>query len=384
MPKPKVNASTCTNCGTVDPPHRCGRCHVSLYCTRGCQRQHWPDHKDRCVAPEDRAPDGRKEAAVTLPCSICLEELTSPQCTLPCEHTFHKTCVEGIRKFGVAKVCPLCRADLPPGAEKLFDQAIRQFGIIARKVSLRTTRALVAEDQRSMDTILQLLREAADQGHAAAHNTIGHMYAHGYGVAKDGKRAIQWYLKSADLGHEIAMFNVGVAYEIGNGVPQNYNEALVWWRKAADKGMAEAYYNIGVFYLEGKGVTVDYKEAMRWLRLAAELPNAQQNIGLMYMEGYGVAKDREEALRWLHLAADQDSASAKYNIGLIHLEQNPREAMPWFRKAADQGISDAQHNLGIMYLTGDGGMRSLKEARRWFQKAAAQGYLPSLTILNSL
>lgn len=378
MPKAKVNSPTCTNCGTVDPSHRCGRCRVSLYCTRGCQRQHWVDHKDQCVPPADRQPT--EVASVTEPCSICLEELTSPQCTLPCKHKFHKDCVDGIRKFGVSKVCPLCRTDLPPGAEKLFDQAIRQFGIIARKVLSRTSPTLLEEDQRTMDGILQSLHGAAAQGHAPAHNTIGHMYAHGYGVAKDGERAVEWYLSSAELGNEVAMFNMGVAYEIGNGVPQDYTEALVWWRKAADKGMAEAYYNIGVFYLEGKGVKVDYKESMRWLRLA-DLPNAQQNIGLMYMEGYGVAKDRKEALRWLHMAAAQDSASAQYNIGLIHID-TPREAVRWFRKAADHGISDAQHNLGVMYLTGDGVQKNVNEARRWFQKAAAQGYAPSQAVLD--
>jgi len=383
MPKPKVNVPTCTNCGTADPPHRCGRCHVSLYCTRGCQRQHWPDHKDRCVPPADRRPC--TAAAVSLPCSICLEELTSPQCTLPCEHTFHKDCVDGIRKFGVSKVCPLCRADLPPGAEKLFDQAIRQFGIIARKVASRTTPALLEEDQRSMDIILQLLREAAAQGHASAHNTIGHMYAHGYGVAKDGEHAMQWYLKSADLGHEIAMFNVGVAYETGNGVQRDYAEALAWWHKAADKGMAEAKYNIGVFYLEGKGVAVDYVEAMRWLRMTEELPNAQQNIGLMYMEGYGVERDTEEAMRWLRIAADQGSVNAQFNIGLVYLiAKNLKETLRWFRKAADQGCPDAQHNLGVMCLFGDGVPKNLKEALRWLRLAAAQGYAPSQAVLDDL
>lgn len=382
MPKAKVNAPTCTNCGTVDPPHRCGRCRVSLYCTRGCQRQHWADHKGRCVPPAERQPT--EVAPVTEPCPICMEELTSPQCTLPCEHKFHTDCVDGIRKFGVSKVCPLCRADLPPGAEKLFDQAIRQFGIIARKVATRTTPALLEEDQGSMDAILQNLHGAAAQGHAPAHNTIGHMHAHGYGVAKDGKRAVEWYLSSAALGNETAMFNVGVAHETGNGVPRDYAEALAWWHRAADKGMAEAKYNIGVFYLEGKGVPRDHKEAMRWLRSVDHLPNAQQNIGLMYMEGYGVERDPKEALRWLRLAADQGSVNAHYNIGLVFLAQNLKEALRWFRKAADQGCPEAQHNIGVMHLNGDGVSRNLKEARRWLQKAADQDYAPSQTILEDL
>ena len=382
MSKAKVDAPTCTNCGTVDPPHRCGRCHVSLYCTRGCQRQHWVDHKDRCVPPAERQPT--EVAPVTAPCSICLEELVPPHCTLPCEHKFHKDCVDGIRKFGVSKACPLCRAELPPGADKLFDQAIRQFGIIARKVASRTTPALLEEDQRSMDTILQWLHEAAAQGHAAAHNTIGHMYAHGYGVPKNVEEALRWYRSGADLGSEVAMFNVGVAHETGNGVPRDYAEALVWWRKAADKGMAEAKYNIGVFYLEGKGVPRDYKEAMRWLRSADHLANAQQNIGLMYMEGYGVERDTEEALRWLRIAADQGSVNAHYNIGLVYLTKNLKEALRWFRKAADQSCPEAQHNLGVMHLNGDGVPKNRKEARRWLQMAADKGYAPSQAILVDL
>jgi len=372
--KPKVGP-TCTNCGAADPPHRCGQCHATPYCSRACQRHHWPDHRGHCVPPADRCPADRQAPSVALPCAICLEELTAPKFTLPCAHTFHAACVEGIRKFGAAKVCPLCRADLPPGAEKLFDQAIRQFGLIARKIST---------EGPAMAEILRNLHEAADQGYAPAHNTIGHLYSHGYGVPKNVDEGLRWYRSGADLGNEVAMFNVGVAHETGNGVPRDYAEALAWWHRAADKGMAEAKYNIGVFYLEGKGVPRDYKEAMRWLRSADHLANAQQNIGLMYMEGYGVERDTEEALRWLRIAADQGSVNAHYNIGLVYLTKNLKEALRWFRKAADQSCPEAQHNLGVMHLNGDGVPKNRKEARRWLQMAADQGYAPSQAIFVDL
>jgi len=59
-------------------------------------------------------------------CPICLELLSDATlCTLPCEHDFHRDCVEALRKLGVLKACPLCRADLPNGPEKLLEEEIR-------------------------------------------------------------------------------------------------------------------------------------------------------------------------------------------------------------------------------------------------------------------
>ena len=48
-------------------------------------------------------------------CAVCLESLaTGDVVKLSCGHSFHSDCVEGIRKFGVAQTCPMCRATLPP------------------------------------------------------------------------------------------------------------------------------------------------------------------------------------------------------------------------------------------------------------------------------
>ena len=52
---------------------------------------------------------------------------------LPCKHAYHTECVAMLRKFGIAQVCPLCRADLPPGPKLLFVDAIRRWLVLARR-----------------------------------------------------------------------------------------------------------------------------------------------------------------------------------------------------------------------------------------------------------
>ena len=118
------------------------RCKLTQYCGRACQTAHWKaGHKQKCVTPEQRVPqpDPAQAAqhgarATTRPgeqgpdeCAICLDPFASGTvCTLPCAHTFHASCVEGLRSFGMKQVCPLCRAELPPGPEKLFEEAARR------------------------------------------------------------------------------------------------------------------------------------------------------------------------------------------------------------------------------------------------------------------
>ena len=158
--KKKVAASSraCGNCGALeDPPDTtlsaCARCHLVSYCSKPCQAQHWRQkpggHKQFCVTPEERRPEcaqsGQNEteptpgmtkphgfpAPVSTPakcdeCAICLEPLdpsSSDCCTLPCSHAFHIPCVEGLRSFGIKQVCPMCRAELPPGRSSSSSKA---------------------------------------------------------------------------------------------------------------------------------------------------------------------------------------------------------------------------------------------------------------------
>eukprot|EP00744_Colponema_vietnamica_P003648 GILI01005559.1.p2 GENE.GILI01005559.1~~GILI01005559.1.p2 ORF type:complete len:192 (-),score=48.06 GILI01005559.1:1054-1629(-) len=41
---------TCSSCGkSAESMKSCGSCHNAFYCSRDCQRAHWPTHKPLCV-----------------------------------------------------------------------------------------------------------------------------------------------------------------------------------------------------------------------------------------------------------------------------------------------------------------------------------------------
>ena len=299
-------AKECANCLAPEGRHgvtlkACTRCKATHYCGRACQTAHWKaGHKQFCVTPEERAPQPASPSPTSsgaaadhraFECAICLDSLTSGALvTLPCTHTFHSSCVEGLRSFGTKQVCPMCRAELPPGPEQLYKEATCRYLDVRQRVNRGEASwcALTKAQQQEIDEAIRMLRMAAEQGQAQAQSFLGSMY-----------------------------FN-------GRGVKQDLMEALRWLRMAAEQGLPEAQSYIGSMYLQGQGVKEDRTEGLRWLRKAAEqgLPEAQYNIGSMYLQGQGVKEDRAEGLRWLRMAAEQGTAKAKELVALY--EPGPR------------------------------------------------------------
>jgi len=206
-------------------------------------------------------------------CAICLGSLTSAETTtLPCKHSFHEGCVSSMRNLSQNLACPVCRAEFPPGPERAFDEALRRFLVIERRLA-RESRAwavMAKEERDEMEAVLVLLRGAASEGHAGAQYNLGVALAKGEGVAKDEVEAAKWYLKAAKQGLADAQFAVGMALANGKGVAKNEVEAAKWYRKAAKQGLARAQFAVGVALANGQGVAKDEVEAAKWLRKAAE------------------------------------------------------------------------------------------------------------------
>ena len=226
---PAPETQVCAHCLAPDGQHgvalkACIRCKATFYCGRACQTAHWrAGHKQFCVTPEERVPslppeEPLRASSINGPedtsldradeCAICLDPLgdSGPLCALPCSHKFHAACVEGLRSFGIKQVCPICRVDLPPGPEQLFEEATRRYFDVKRRVDRGEASwgALTKAKQREMDEVLRLLRSAAEQGHAAAQYNLGVAHAHGEGVKRDHAEAVRWYRKAAEQGDAAA------------------------------------------------------------------------------------------------------------------------------------------------------------------------------------
>ena len=282
------------------------QCKLTPYCSKPCQKADWKaGHKQHCLTPEQRrvpqpnpaSPAQQGARARTThdeqgpdECPICLDPLASGTvCILPCTHTFHAACVAELRSFGIKQACPMCRAELPPGPEKLSEEAVRRYLIVERRVARGEASwgALTKAQQREMNAVIGLWRSALEQGHTNAQFNLGIMYAQGKGVKQDLGEAARLYRKAADQGYANAQYNLGIMYDQGQGVKQDFTEAARLYQKAADQGDAKAQCNLGNMYYQGEGVKQDFGEAARLYRKAAEqghegakknLPRAEEEL----------------------------------------------------------------------------------------------------------
>jgi hypothetical protein len=141
-------------------------------------------------------------------CSICLELISEEAlCKLPCEHEFHQECVEELRKRGVLQACPLCRAALPDGPQKLYDDAIQIYFAVCRNKNEGTSLHTRAASSRRniMEEVIFMTTTAANQGHAGAQWFLGEIYHSGLlETTRDLEEAVRWTQKASDQGHAFA------------------------------------------------------------------------------------------------------------------------------------------------------------------------------------
>ena len=162
-----------------------------------------------------------------------LSRISSEACEAPpCSHEFCRICVDALRSRGLKQ---LCRRLLPPGAEKLREQADRLYTQVERHVNRGafSWSTLPPTYRRKMKNAEILYQESAAQGDAAAQYNLGFMYKNGQGVLQDYARAVEWYTKAADQGKALAQSKLGLMYKKGHGVTKDDRLALKLIRKAA-------------------------------------------------------------------------------------------------------------------------------------------------------
>lgn len=161
--------------------------------------------------------------------------------------------------------------------------------------------------------------------------------------SKNYSEAYRLWLPLATNGDAEAQYNLALLLMKGMGVAKDERKALEWFHKAAHQGMTDAMYNIGVMFYEGKGAYRSDQSAIEWWQLAADGGNAngQYNLGVMYAFAIGIKQDTAKALALWQASAKQGHADAidmlirAYTGKLPGAKADPNQAKYWQeRKAA--------------------------------------------------
>ncbi len=61
-----------------------------------------------------------------------------------------------------------------------------------------------------------------------------------YGVEKDERQGLQWYLRAGTQGHAGALYNAGYMYLLGDGAAKDEDRPFALLTEAAEKGSSDA------------------------------------------------------------------------------------------------------------------------------------------------
>jgi hypothetical protein len=176
---------------------------------------------------------------------------------------------------------------------------------------------------------IEALRYAADGGESLAQWRLARMYAEGDGVARDDRKAFDYFSKivehfvddDPDPGMRSMASNafVSLGQYLRAGIASaklapDPERAFDLFRYAATFFRnADAQYNVARMYLDGVGVKKDPRQGMNWLDLAARKghPQAQALLGQMMFDGEvgGGAAQRSRGLMYLTLARESASGA---------------------------------------------------------------------------
>ena len=212
-------------------------------------------------------------------------------------------------------------------------------------------------------------------------NAIVPRSALGQHTGEQSSLYLNYIVEKAEQGDADAQYQLGRCYEYGtNELHEDYATAVQWYRKSATQGHAEALNKLGTYcFKQGK-----YQEALKYYETAATAGslNARYNMGMLFMnQEYGLY-DVDKGLKCYQLAAEAGLVNAQFELALCYYNSvggaNYRpHAILWFERAADQGYDEAQFMLGHCYFAGECTEKNYKKAFTYYKMAADQNYAPA-------
>jgi len=227
----------------------------------------------------------------------------------------------------------MLRALLSDADKYKFDSAaLRLCSILAAEGGAddkhRYAERLISHGNRSEGDLrraLELLKEAADSGSAAAARRLGDVYMKGELTECDTEAALTCYRRAAELGEGSSFEILGDVYCAGEIVTPDYALALEYYLDGAKEGHSECRRKADEiltsrarhFDKAVADIGTDDEEAFRGFATAAAMghPKAYRRLALMLEEGRGTKRDRRAAFLWYEYALSEGDEEARFDLG---------------------------------------------------------------------
>lgn len=245
--------------------------------------------------------------------------------------------------------------------------------------------------KKDITRAIKMYTDAGSKGNGFANRQLAIMHESGSveGVAKDAKKAVEFFQKAGAANDPVALLWLGNASQTGYPadakkaedllVPPNNAVALNLYRQAALGGLAEALFNVGVYYESGTLVDRDPTKAFSLFHRAAlgNLPAAMFKVGGYYQNGISVTQDPIAARGWFQVAAQAGLPQAQLVMGAMSQQGgDTNTAVQYFEAAAVGGLPQAMAALAGIYNNGSGSVKQNKIGA-WIWASLASEAVPN-------
>jgi len=155
-----------------------------------------------------------------------------------------------------------------------------------------------------------------------------------------------------------------------------------------------ANYKLGVIYMLGLGVERDVTTALQYFEVSQTDAHSLNALGVIYyvapdvfetdpvkLFSFGkIRRDIKKSINYLESASEKGNLNARYNLGIIHLDDKTQtgkyslgKAYDYFKYAAGKGHTLSSYNLAVMNYLGYGTYKSCKVASTFFTHVAQVG-----------
>ena len=171
--------------------------------------------------------------------------------------------------------------------------------------------ALKDKIQSAYTEIAPLVMKYADEGSDNAKIFMADMLLHGWGVAKDVRKAEEIFTGLAENGNAYAQFVM---------IQRSLLPVTEAPKKESELKTPEEFYQEGRKYYYGEGVIMNNAKAVELFTVAAENGHAEAQLYLAncYRYGYGVSRDLQKARYWYQQSANQGNQSARANLDSLN------------------------------------------------------------------